>query len=708
MVNFTVQDLLGSLLAFLLFPFIMLIPGYVIGWALDLFDFRSRIRLIKYLIGLVLSNAFVPILAFLIYRFTSSYFVLASLFICAGIFVFIDIFPRIRKGSIGLFSRFNRISNYERMALMLGAAWVIFSMGLLLDLQIGNKLYFPTISYDTTTRIAIINAITRTGIPPINPGYFPGHPQQLTFLYYYWYIPESLVEQMGGNLINSRQAMLVGVIWTGLCLMATVALYLRLRNRRMQNAWSKPLIGIQLLFVSGVDFIPVVVLALAARKIIGQMMFNGQIESWNMPVVSWLNAVTWVPNHIAAVTQCITAMLAILSVYEGTNKQRVVAGVLAAAAFASALGTSVWVTLVFVVVWVIWAFSLVRSKSSRPLFWFMGISGLMGFVLSIPFILGLLKSGGTGASNFPIAFYIRPFILTTLLFPEKLQPIINLLLLPLNYFLELGFFFLMGVYWTQHRKAYEDQNRPFITAEIILLATVAFMLTFMYSTLIETNIFGIRPWLLGQFVLLVWATDVIHGWLGNNPPILSAFFKASGNKPRIGRTVQLLLLIGLLTTGLEAFSTRMWPLLVDWNVAGFPNDLSPDRNLGSRTYDARLAYEVANKLPATVVAQYNPNVILDRPSGLYGTVQFAISDRTAYGVPHDIYQVMKTGISDIFEREDTWTSIDQSCNKYFINTLVINDLDPLWKYLPVLELERKPVYQNDYYSILQCGAMAKP
>ena len=592
MINFTVQDFLGATLAFLLFPFVMLMPGYVIGWALNLFDFRSRIQLIRYLIGIVLSNAFMPIFTFLIYRFSSSYFVLAALFIFAAIFAVLDILPLIYQGPALLLSKLKRISPYGRLALTLVGTWVVLSMGLLLDLQLGNKLYFPTVAYDTTTRIAIINAITRTGIPPINPGYFPGHPEQLNFLYYYWYIPESLIDQLGGNLINSRQAMLAGVIWTGLALMATIALYLRLRNRGAKNPWRSPLIGIQLLLVSGVDFVPVLVLALAARKIIGQMMFNGQIESWNIPIESWLNAATWVPNHLAAVTQCITAMLGILSVYEGTGRRRIAAGVLAAAAFASALGTSVWVTLVFVTVWVIWALILAGSKSSRGLFWVMGTSGLLGAVLSIPFILGLLKSGGTDAGGIPIAFYVRPFILSTLLFPEKLQSIANLILLPLNYFLELGFFFVMGIYWFQHRKVYEKQNSHFFQAEIILLTTVAITLSFVYSTIIETNILAIRPWLLGQFVLLIWATDVMQGWLETAPPSLSSFFRVSGNKPRIGRTIQVLLLIGILTTALEAFSTRMWPLLVDWNVAGFPNDLSPDTHLGDRTYAASLAYDV--------------------------------------------------------------------------------------------------------------------
>ncbi len=35
-------------------------------------------------------------------------------------------------------------------------------------------------------------------------------PKNLTFLYYYWYILPSIIDLIGGNFINSRQAMIAG------------------------------------------------------------------------------------------------------------------------------------------------------------------------------------------------------------------------------------------------------------------------------------------------------------------------------------------------------------------------------------------------------------------------------------------------------------------------------------------------------------------
>ena len=59
--NFTLQDILGATLAFCLFPLVIVFPGYVVGWALDLFDFRRRQPIVRLGIGIALSFAVSPI-----------------------------------------------------------------------------------------------------------------------------------------------------------------------------------------------------------------------------------------------------------------------------------------------------------------------------------------------------------------------------------------------------------------------------------------------------------------------------------------------------------------------------------------------------------------------------------------------------------------------------------------------------------------------
>ncbi len=362
MTNFTFQDIIGCLLAFSLFSLIFVAPGYITGWMLDLFEFNRRSSAARFVIAIVLSMAVCPILLFWVYYFTSAITTI-SLLLLIGILFAILLLKTRQAPLTGESKRFYRI------ALWVAGGWIIFSLLLLVDIQVGSRLYFPNVAYDYTTRITVINAIARTGVPPVNPSYFPGHPEKLTYLYYYWYILPSIIDRIGGNFVNSRQAMIAGTIWSGICLISVIGLYLRIRNKNGKNSWIAPLIGIQLLAISGLDFIPVVAIDLRARQALGSMVFQGQIEGWNMPITSWLNAITWVPNHVSAAIECITAMLVILTTDQSDKKKLMVAGVFSGICFASAFGTSTWVTFVFASAWIVWACVLLSTKGQRNLFW---------------------------------------------------------------------------------------------------------------------------------------------------------------------------------------------------------------------------------------------------------------------------------------------------------------------------------------------------
>jgi hypothetical protein len=339
------------------------------------------------------------------------------------------------------------------------------------------------------------------------------------------------------------------------------------------------------------------------------------------------------------------------------------------------------------------------------------LAGIISIVLSIPFITGLLGSGSDSAGGLPIAFYVRPFTLDAFLpiTSKYAQWALNFLFLPANYFMELGFFFVSGLYWWQHRNHYKEPDHTFLTAEMITLATVVVLLSFVRSNIIDINDLGIRAWLLGQFILLIWSVDVIYHWLEQEPPWLPSIYKSFMNQPKLGRMLRFLWISGILMTTLETFTTRSWSILVDANIVGSPNSLSPDANLGRRTYAARLGYEYINHhLPEDVITQNNPAVVLDRPSGLYGERQMAIADRTAYGVPMTVFESFQENIGVIFTSENvSWTGIDQVCRQYYIDVIIIKDTDPLWKSLSALIQQRNPLYQNEFYAIFACGGFAK-
>ncbi|MFZ1043720.1 MAG: hypothetical protein WAN58_20660 [Anaerolineales bacterium] len=702
--NFTLQDIFGSLLASLIFSLIFVAPGYTTGWLLDLFDFKRRSSAARFIIAIVLSMGISPILLFLVYHFASAKATISLLLLIGIIFAIILLKSKQAPSNEDL-------RNLHRIALLVAFGWVIFSILFIVDIQWGNRLYYNVISYDFTTRVAIVNAISRTGVPPINPTYFPGHPVRLTYLYYFWYIPASLVAQIGSPFINGYTAMIASVSWCGLALMAVIALYVRLRNPQSNaKAWKNSLLGISLLLITGLDVIPALALMITTRFTTGGAYLDGDIEHWNEQITAWIGSVSWAPHHVAALIACVAGVLLIQSIRGKKTSKQIKGAVIAGLAFASAIGLSVYVTLVFILFWGIWMIVLFYQKEGR-ISLLMAFTGIIALIAASPFLTELLIGGNGSASSggVPLTFSVRIFIPVSLFlsnYPPALLNLILLLVLPINYLMELGFFFITGLLWIQeYRKEPLTQN-SFNVLEIILLAVSVFIGSFIQSTAISSNDLGWRAWLPGQFILLIWSVDIINklfpnGWRKGE--------RSSATARQISRPLKIFVIIGLITTIVDVVLLRTWPMLVDAGIAGFPSGLSPDTQLGKRTLAARLAYDYINlHTPENTLIQDNPTDSLNRPIGLYANRPIAISGHTAYGVPIQDFKSRSNSIAKIFTSGTNWAEIDQICNTNYINLIVVTDLDPLWKSLPILNQERSPFYQNLYYAVYCCGTSITP
>jgi hypothetical protein len=700
--NYTIQDMLSLALAILLFSVVLVFPGYVIGWALNFFSFRRRKPFAQYVIAIALSNALIPALLFLSYRFFSNQHGIGL------IVIFFILWLAIQIGSSRSQPK-QKITRELKISLTLAGLWILFCILLLVDIQIGPKLYFNVAAYDFTSRTPLIEAITRTGIPPINPTYYPGHFERITELYYFWYIPGSVVDVLGGPWVDARIALFAGITWSGFSLATALAIYLRIRNPQSGPlGYRSALIGSQMIAVSGLDFIPVTAIMIAVKLMYGILPFEGRVEAWNVPIMSWLNALTWVPNHVAGLAACVISLLAILSSFRGSTSQRWMSIVIAGIAIGSAIGLSVWVALTFGIFMAIWCLAALFNRSQRSIIPVILASGILGLVLVSQFLIEALQLNGTSSSagSLPLGVYVRRFSLTGALAPGT-REVVGTLLLPVNYFFELGFFFVIALLWfKQRRKSGDKLNNPYFLAETLLLVTVVILLSFVRSTALLSNDLGMRGWLLGQFVLIVWAVDIFNATSKEQVLLTPTLFKSPSVPKRINDLLTILLTVGLLTTALEATATRFWTILVDTGVTGVPNELSPDTNLGERTYDARRAYEyIRDHTPQKIIIQNNPTTIIDRPSGLYGTRQMVIADRTAYGVPIEIFTKMSTSVGRIFLAKNAkdWSLIDQICSQYSIQAIVVNDTDPLWSSLQVLKEQRTPIYLNGRYAVFPCG-----
>ena len=685
--NYTLQDLLGAIIGFVLFPLVIVFPGYCVGWWLDLFGFRQRLAIPKFTIALVLSFAVSPALLFLASRLASVRFalVLVAFFFIAFVII------RFRDGTLSL----HGLRKY-RLFLLAAGGWTLVAIFSLIDLQWDKQLYFTIVSYDLTTRVSIVDAITRTGVPPINPTFYPGHPVQLTFVYYFWYVLGSLIDILGGSWVDARAAQIASSAWCGLGLMAMIALYLWLRNPQEETNGRHGVsarLGIGLLAVSGLDAIPLVLMMLGLHALFAD------VEHWNSQITAWVGSLLWAPHHVAALVACLVAVLVILDSGSRPVKKWPPAVVLAGFAFASAIGMSVWVTVVFAVSWGIWMFTLLpRIKENRGQFLAMLGAGLLALGLASPFLLGIFAGNGNASAQFPLSLEVRPFYLLEPFvdpLPAFWRSAAMLAVLPLNYFLELGFYFLAGILWLRVVVRRGRPLGPYQRLEILLLAVVVVLASFLRSNLILNNDFGWRAWLPGQFVLLVWGVDVLQSYWSERETSPSGFPRS-----RLARRRLLLLAflaIGTMTTAIEVFTLR------------FSSPLISGIRVGQSQYSARLAFDfLRDRVSSGLITQSNPLHLLDRPSGLYGTHQMAVADRTAYGVPTSQYEAVRDDVGTVFSGAASgWDSIDSVCLRYGIDVLIFQDSDPVWRELGSLGLQRPPLYENPNYRIFPCGEFAR-
>ncbi len=708
---FMLQDILGVLLASILFMLVFLFPGYILGYLINFLGFKHRHEITKYVFAIVISASIVPIVIYLISIAVTLNFAKYIFFVPFIWFLHLNS-ANIKK--IALDGKiFTRVNLYQKIALIVVAGWLFVTVVMMVDIQWGENLYFNVISLDFATRVTLVAAVTRTGVPPVNPSYFPGHPEYINSLYYFWYILCSVIDQFGGDLVDARMALIAGDAWIGIILMSVIAIYLKLRNGlKNTDAWKTSIIGIGLLTISGFDFIPAVMQIITTRLFYGYSVLTGDIEHWNEQITAWVGSLLWVPHHVAAVVACIFSLVIInFSEEEKRLSKKIQILILAGLSLASAIGLSTWVALVFVAFVGVTILIFFFSNTEKKLAISMMLIGILAVLFAAPFLIGILHNG-TGSDSIPVVFEVRkflpvyPFIAEI---PYFFANLIYLILLPVNYLMELGFFFFIALMWFQSFRSRVNIPNRIKILEITLLSVVILLTSFFRSSIVSSNEIGWRGWLFGQFVLLIWTIDLLRQFSFDTNSIKLTISNLIFSKDRRVKLLSLFAVAGILTSIVDLTLLRLWPAMVDLGITGFPNGLSPDVQLGKRTYSSRLVYEfIRESLSGDVVIQNNPSMGLDRPSGLYGSQQLAISYNAPYNVPLTVLSENSDAISGIFnsEMEITWMKIDSICDQYYIDVIIINDIDPVWNQLSTLDIQRTPIFSNNYYSIYTCGGIS--
>jgi hypothetical protein len=597
------QDVLGSLVAVLAFALVLYAPGYVFAYATNLFSFRSKDFSERSLWSIACSLCVVPIVAYLAGRTVG---LNGLCWLLAG--SSIAVLPLLlRNRTPPYWPRRDRL-----ITVLVGGGLTLFVLLMLIDFQVGNKLYFSVVMADQSYRIAFIDTVVRTGVPPANPLYFSGSPAPMRY-YYFWYILCAAVVKIAH--VSARQAYLASSIWAGIGLLVTVKLYAsRFFRWERRQRW----IALGLLFVTGADLIP------ALGNIVLQASLNGDIEWWSVdPIDAWPDSLLWVPHHVASVLCCLLCFLILWRTLEYSASMIQVRSknlwpiVLSGLAFASAFGLSVYVAFGFALMMAVWIvrLAILRDPDRVALWRRLAVTSLISAVVLLPFLwelasslahaAGSQKAASTEPAAHLFSLSVRRMIDSGLLtglpvfaawnqsHPVLLDQSLRLLLLLPGLAMELGLYgaVLVLLLFAKRRRSLPS-NRARDTA--LFFAVCGLVMTmFVSSSVISNNDFGYRAVMLPQFFLLLLTADILVGWR------TKGVYPALRPTPVRTRLIYSLLALGLAGSVYGAILLRVWlPIEAPIIENGFSQ--LPEDN-----FEIRQAFATLNRIaPANAVVAF--------------------------------------------------------------------------------------------------------
>jgi hypothetical protein len=683
--HFLMSDLAGILAGFALFSLLAFLPGYAIGWLGDVFEFRARSLPFRLVASVPVSLAVVPITGYTVGRwlgFDAVWLVYVALWVAA-----------VSSGGLRRVAHSSFACDFRRLwpFIVLIGGWMTIAFLSLADLPVGHRLYFSIIDFDYSVRIAFTHSIAAFGLPARNPFFFPGHAIDLRY-HYLWMIPCAQICRLGMPLVDARSAFIAGTMWVGVGMISLIPLSLRLFDSSPRILLRQSRIGIALLAVTGLDIVPALLMVWLNRAgfVSG---ISPSVEWWNEQVDGWLYTMLWEPHYICSLIACLTGFLIVWSLPpQAPRQQRIVSGILAGIAFASAVGCGIYVALVFATFLGIWLpVILVRKRWGEAAALIIG--GGVAAVLIRPFFASLQDSFSRGVGGAHLfEFSIRAFAPVEILLklsPHWQRSVADLLLLPLNYFIELGVFFAVGWIFRMRLKARKRSATRAELAGCLLAATSVLICTFVKSTVVANNDLGWRGFLPAQFVLLLWAADILSERDSRTP------------------LIRLLLVLGLAGAIYDMAILRFYPLLSDLGEVPGIAWLGNDNLVGLRTFANREAYEwLRARTPETSVIQQNPEpVYQDTFFGAYGDRQtIAVGGDCGSGFggdPRECASVMKT-LVPLFAGAQVMADV---CRTLPINDIVARDTDRAWRDRSSWVWTDTPVFRNNFVRIFACQSV---
>jgi hypothetical protein len=410
------------------------------------------------------------------------------------------------------------------------------------------------------------------------------------------------------------------------------------------------------------------------------------VDWWNSDqVTGWLDSAFWVPHHLAGMLACMTAFLILWVEWQAPVKRLRWQAILGAGiALASAGGLSVYVTFAFAGFLAVYA-AVAFFRREYSVLLTLVLTGVVALLLGAPFLLELSAAGSAGTAGQGSSFmklgirFFQPAHVVLALVHHDTPLWLHLsdfFLLPVNFLLELGVLFLIGVIKIRQWMRSERPFLPSDFAAVVMLTVTLLISIFVRSNTIKANDLGMRGMLIVQFVLVLWGADVLIEWRSGKTISHDLAIRLSF------ATLGLAITFGAATNAYELVLLRSFTLVTEAGVDPGTNLINPGKNFAARAFFARQLYEWLDHHTArSSVEQHNPSDLYDPVPGLYSDRQMGMLDKYAavsFGGDPREGQVMEGDLTTIFNPGPGSVDIDGICERYKINYLVVRSGDPIW------------------------------
>ncbi len=520
------------------------------------------------------------------------------------------------------------------------------------DVELDGQLYQSLAILDLVKHAAVVRTIAHDGLP-LHDMFFarPG----IAGYYYYFYIGPALIHWVGREVIDARASFMAASYVTGL-VFPQLVLLIGTKAKLIPPASRRRFLVLSVLLcaVSGFDLVPGILDYLVHGTTLVQLDWWGEETRWA------LTSIVWVPHHISALIAVFVGCLLLAEASKTGIAQfqyRLGYTILSGLAFATAFGSSIWITVVAVPILGIWWLAGSR-RTDMPPAWMLPASGCVALILVLPQVHDLVV--GRTSAGFPLTVYVRPFGQGGPFSRSSSDALIRIALLPGSFAIEFGLFALGAIAFAASGRARQSWSNP-IGRLLIIGATISLIAaSFVRSTVIN-NDFGWRAIWFAQFSALVWTAAILtedRQWLRGSTIRIAAL--------ALGVSATTYDLIGLRFIRAPYFKTQMSYI-----------NRYPD-NDGA----LRLAYTTLDRtIPHDAVVQHNPRSaerVFD--FGLYGHHRVAVADEQAqlFGADKAQVDARITHLMPLFTRTMPFADVRSIARQNSVDYLLITSMDPVW------------------------------